>query len=279
MFDFFNVLLQNSFLQHAMLAGVLASLGCGVIGTFVVVKRIGYLVGGIAHTVFGGVGVALYFGQPLFLGAIVAALCSALLIGWISLRWRHHEDTLISAVWVVGMGIGVLFIALTPGYNNNVMSYLFGNILLISTDDIWLMAILDLLIVGIVALFYRHFLLVAFDEEFARLRGIPTTAVYLLLLCLVALTVVLLVKVVGLILVIALLALPAATCAHYSHSVYRIMLGACVLGTIFTSGGIICSYQLDFPAGATIVIFAGTVFFVSSIFSAIRGKSFQSSSA
>jgi zinc transport system permease protein len=266
MTEFIAALLQYDFLQKALFGGLLASIGCGIMGSFVVVKRIGYMAGGISHTVLGGMGIALFLGLAPLGGALIAALLAALLIGWVRLHWREQEDTLIGAVWSVGMAIGILFISRTPGYNVDLMSYLFGNILMVSDRSLWLMLSLDLLVLVAVVLFYRQFLAVSFDEEFARLRGVPVGFFYLLLLCLVALTVVLLIQVVGLILVIALLTLPAAIAAQYVHTLGRMMVLATLLGMLFTVGGLAISYQPDLPAGATIILLAGISYLLSTLF-------------
>ena len=269
MSEFITALTDHAFLRTALLAGLLASIGCGVIGTYVVVKRIAFLAGGIAHSVLGGMGAALYFGFDPLLGALIAALVSALIIGGVRLAWSAQEDTLVGALWAIGMAVGILFIAKTPGYSTDLMSYLFGNILLVPQRDLWLMAGLDLALVLTVALFYRQFLAVSFDEEFARLRGVPVTFVYLLLLCLVAITVVLLIQVVGLILVIALLTLPAAVAGHYVHSLGGMMVIATLLGIGFTSGGLALSYTPDLPAGPTIILLAGAVYVASAVLSGL----------
>lgn len=265
--DFINALLQHSFLQMALLAGLLAGMGCGVMGSYVVVKRIGYMAGGISHSVLGGMGAALFFGFSPTLGALLAAIGAALAIGWIKLRWRAQEDTLIGALWAIGMSIGVVFISRTPGYSTDLMSYLFGNILLVSREQLWEMVLLDALVITLVLAFYRQFLAISFDEEFARLRGVPVTPFYLLFLCLVAITVVMQVQVVGLVLVIALLTLPAAIAGHYIHTMGHMMLIASVLGALLTSAGIAVSWQLDMPAGATIIILAGVVYLLSAVIS------------
>ncbi len=262
-----NAILEYGFLQSALLAGLLASVGCGVMGSYVVVKRIGYMAGGISHSVLGGMGAALFFGFAPMKGALVAAITAALLIGWIKLRWRAREDTLIGAMWAMGMSIGILFISRTPGYSTDLVSYLFGNILLVSQAQIREMAALDLLVIGMVLAFYRQFLAVSFDEEFARLRGVPVNFFYLLFLCLVALTVVLLVQVVGLVLVIALLTLPAAIAGHYIHTMGRMMVAASILGMAFTTTGIMVSYYLDLPTGAVIILLAGGAYLISTAFS------------
>lgn len=267
---FFSTLVHEAFLQNAVLGGVLASIGCGIMGTYVLVKRITFLAGGISHTALGGMGIAYFFGKMPIYGALAAALVAALLIGWASLRRRENEDTLIGAFWAIGMAVGVLFISRTPGYNVDLMSYLFGNILLVRAVDLWLMAALDVIIVLVVIAFYNQFLAVCFDARFARLRGVPVDFFYLLLLCLVALTVVLLIQVVGLILVIALLTLPAAIAAQCVKSLKSRMAVATLLGIAFTGFGLFMAYQLDFPAGASIILLAGSVYLLINL--AIGGK-------
>ena len=262
---FLAALATQSFLQHALAAGVLASIACGIVGSYVVVKRIGYLAGGVAHTVLGGMGVAYFLGRSPIGGALVAALLAAAIIGWVNLRLRQHEDTIIGALWAVGMAIGVLFISRTPGYNVDLMSYLFGNILMVPREDLLLMAGLDAVIVALVVLFRKQFLAVCFDEEFARLRGVPVGLFYLLLLWMVALTVVILIQVVGLILVLALLTLPAAIAGQYTRTLAAMMLVATLLGMAFTGAGLALSYEPDLPAGATIILLAGVVYLFSAL--------------
>lgn len=263
--DFFSALMQHSFLQVAVATALLASIGCGVMGSYVVVKRIAFLAGGIAHSVLGGMGAAVYFGFEPLHGALPTAVAAALLIGWVRLRWKAQEDTLISAMWAIGMAIGVLFIAKAPGYQADLMSYLFGNILLVPEESLWFMIALDILLLTIVTIYHRQFLAVVFDEEFARLRGVPVGFFYLLLLVLVAVTVVLLIQVVGLILVLALLTLPAAVASHYVHSLTRMMLIATVLGALLSVMGLAFSYGPDLPAGPVIILFAGGVYVVSAL--------------
>jgi zinc transport system permease protein len=264
---FFTALSQHAFLQTAVAAALLASIGCGVMGTYVVVKRIAFIAGGIAHSVLGGMGAAVYFGLDPLHGALPSAVAAALLIGWVRLHWRAQEDTLISAMWAIGMAIGVLFIAKAPGYQTDLTSYLFGNILLVPSGSLWFMVALDLLLLIIVAAFHRQFLAVVFDEEFARLRGVPVGFFYLLLLILVAVTVVLLIQVVGLILVLALLTLPAAVAGHYVHSLGRMMLIATLLSAVLSIAGLALSYGPDLPAGPTIILLAGGVYVSSALIS------------
>jgi len=268
MTEFVTALQQQAFLQYALLTGILAGIACGVIGTYVVTRRITYIAGGIAHSVLAGLGAARYcqtvFGwewlNPLY-GAVVAALVAALVIGFVSL-WsaKEREDTVIGAVWAIGMAIGILFIFKTPGYNEDLTSYLFGNILMVSSDDLWLIVGLDALVVVMGVLFYNQLLAVCFDEEFARLRGVHVEFYYLLLLCLTALTVVLLVTVVGIVMVIALLTLPVAVAGHFAKKLWQMMALSAILTILLNSLGLFLSYGPDLPAGATTIVLAGAVY-------------------
>ena len=260
------------FMQYALLACLLASVGCGVIGTYVVVKRIGFMAGGIAHTLLAGMGIAYFFGASPMLGAMIVALVSALLIGLIKLRWRQDEDILIAAFWSVGMAVGILFISRTEGYGVDLMSYLFGNILLVSTRDLAFMLLLDIMIVTAVVVFYKQFQAMAFDEEFASLRNVHVELIYLIMLCLVALTVVLLINIVGLILIIALLVLPAASAGLFAPSVARMMLMSVLLSMVITVSGLTLSYGPDLPAGSTIVVVAGLVYSAALLIKRWRNK-------
>lgn len=263
MAEFLSALQAHSFLQHALLAGILASIGCGVIGTFVVVRRIGFLAGGIAHAVLAGMGIVYFFGGPPLYGAVPAALVSALLIALINRRFSQYEDTLVAALWSLGIAIGIIFITRTPGYSVDLLGYLFGNILLVTSADLILMAGLDVLILGFVVLFYKPLLAICFDEEFAQVRGIRVELFHVLLLCMVSLTVVLLVKVVGLILVMALLTLPAAAALQFSRSLLPIMGLAVIFGALICSVGLGLSYAPDLPAGATMVVTASVFYMLA----------------
>ena len=260
-------------MQNAIAGGILASVACGAIGSYVVVKKIGYLAGGIAHAVLGGMGIAYYLGRSPVEGALVSAIVFAFILGWVSLRMQQQEDTIIGALWAGGMAVGILFISQTPGYNVDLMSFLFGNILMIASEDLYWIAGLDLIILVIVFLFYKQFISVSFDEEFARLRGIPVERFYLLFLSLVALTVVILIQIVGLILVIALLTLPAAIAGLYVRSLSLMMILAALFGMIFTTGGLAISYQPDLPPGPTIILLAGAFYLISLILNRIKRKS------
>jgi len=263
--EFLQALTQHGFLQNAVLASVLASSACGMVGTYVVVKRIGFLAGGIAHAVLGGMGAALFFGFLPMLGALVTAVVAALVLGLVKLHAREQEDILISAFWAAGMAVGILFISQTPGYQVDLITYLFGNVLLVSNQQLLMMLILNVVLVITIILFYKQFTAITFDEEFARLRGLPVTALYLTLLCLTAVSIVLMIQVVGLILVIALLTLPAAISQHYTQTMKSMMGLAVVLGTLFCFTGLGVSYSLDVPSGATIILVTALAYLILTV--------------
>ncbi|KUK99031.1 MAG: membrane protein [Methanoculleus marisnigri] len=242
------------FFRNALLAGVLASIACGIIGTYVVVRRMVSVSGGISHAAFGGVGLGYYLGIDPLLGATVFTVATALGMGALEIRARQQMDTIIGAVWAAGMALGILFVYLTPGFAPDLFSYLFGNILLVPRGDILLMAVLVVIIVAIVGLFYLEFQAVTFDPDYARVMNLPVERLSLLLLVLVALTVVMLIRVVGIILVIALLTIPAAISRLYTGRVWSMMLLATGLGALFTLIGIGLSYVLNVPSGATIIL-------------------------
>jgi zinc transport system permease protein len=204
--------------------------------------------------------------EPVY-GAVVAALLSALLIGLVSLHAKQREDTVIGAIWSIGMAVGLLFIAKTPGYVEP-MSYLFGNILLLTRDDIWMVFGLDLIIVLAGITFYHKLLAVCFDEEFAQLRGIPVQLYYLVLLGMTALTIVLLVRVVGIVMVVALLTLPAAIASYFVRCLWQMMVLATILCMLFIGSGLSISFNADLPAGPSIIMVAGLVYIlIASVFS------------
>jgi len=259
---------QNGFLRAALLACLLSSVACGVIGTYVVTRRISYIAAAIAHSVLGGIGAVRYLSvvygwtwlDPMAHGAVAAAVLAALVIGLVSIYGKEREDTVIGAVWVVGMAVGVLFFFKTPGYNSDLISYLFGNILLVSRGDLVLIAVLDAVVVGVGLLFRKQLFAVCFDEEFARVRGLRVEAWYLLLLVLTALTVVLLVHVVGIVLVIALLTLPVAVAGRLAGRLGGMMALASVVAAVLTCLGLAVSYGPDLPAGATIIVLTAALY-------------------
>ncbi|HID10133.1 MAG TPA: metal ABC transporter permease [Candidatus Latescibacteria bacterium] len=254
-------LLQFEFLRNALIAGVLASVVCGIIGPYVVVNRIVFISGGISHAAFGGIGLGYILGINPIWGAISFALASALGMGLVVKRTRLPEDTVIGILWAGGMALGVIFIGLSPGYAPD----LFGNILTVPYSDIILMLALCSIVISVVFLLYKEFLATSFDEEFATVVGVPVRSMYLVLLCLIALTVVVLIRIVGIVLVIALLTIPAAISRQFTRNLKRMMLLSVVLGVIFTFCGLWLSVVLDIASGATIILVSAASFLICSL--------------
>ena len=280
MTEFFAALVDPNlpFFRYAVLTGIFASIPFGMIGTYVVVRRISYIAGAISHCILGGIGAGLYLQNALGIawfgplqGAIVVALLASVILAMVSLYARQREDSVIGALWAVGMAIGLLFIARTPGYTDP-MSYLFGNILLITRADLFFVIGLDVLVIGVIGFFYNTFLALCFDEEYAQLRGIRTHWLYLLLLCLVALTIVLLVRVVGIVMVIALLTLPAAIAGNFARNILQMMILATLFCTIFILAGLGASYSLDLPSGPVIIMVAAATYLITIIGMKLFGR-------
>ena len=273
MSDFWQALMDPDagFLRTALLMGLLASFAFGMTGSLVVVKRISYVAGAISHAVLGGIGAALYFQRahgiewmhPL-LGALIAALMAALVISWIRSTGFDREDSVIGAVWAVGMATGLVFIAKTPGFVDP-MSYLFGNILILSTTDLVLVGVMDAVLLIVMIFGYNRLQALCFDEEQARLRGLNVTAYYTVLLCIIACTVVLLVSVVGVVLVVALLTIPAAMSSRSARSLAGMMIVSSLLTMVFVSIGIAFSFISDWPVGPTIILIAGAAYLGLSV--------------
>lgn len=269
MSEFLEAVRQHAFMRNALLAGLLASVACGLVGTYVVTRRISLIAGSLAHSVLGGMGIAYYLRvvngwrwlHPLH-GAVAAALVAAVTISIVRIHAREREDTVISALWAIGMAIGVMFIFQTPGYKSDLLTYLFGNIVMADTHALKLLVALDGLIVVAAVLFYNQLLAVCFDEEFAKLRGVRVTTYYTLLLCLTSLTIVTLIYVVGIVLVIALLTLPVAVAGRFSKRLWEMMVISAVLSAALTTTGLAVSYGSNLPAGATTVLLAAGAYIV-----------------
>ena len=262
--------LSYPFFQRALVAGLLASVACGVVGSLVVVRRIASISGGLSHAAFGGVGLGFLVGFDPLLGALGFGVASALGIGVAELRLRQGMDTLIAMIWAVGMALGIVFVSLAPGEPPDLLGYLFGNILLVSPKYLLLVLVLDVMIVAVVAALFRKLRAVSFDEEFAWVIGVPVAPLFLLLLTLVALTVVILIRVVGVILVIALLTIPAAIARHWTDHLSRMMVLATMIGASSIALGLFLTYGLsagsgiDLPTGPAIILLAALLFGLSA---------------
>lgn len=265
-------LLNYQFLQNAIVAGLLSSVVCGMIGVIVIEKKLVMLSGGIAHTSYGGVGLGYLLGFEPILGAFLFAIGGALAIGRINRKKTTHSDVVIGLFWSFGMALGILFIALTPGYPPDITSYLFGNILSVTRNDIILMMCLTLLVLVAVAVLYDTWKAYLFDEEFATVMGIRTDRLNYLLLILVAMTVVVLIRVVGIILVLALLTAPAAIAGLITNSFGRRILYSILFGAFFCLAGLWLSYTLNIASGACIVILSAACYFIMYTINAVRSK-------
>jgi zinc transport system permease protein len=252
--------LQYEFMRNALAAGLLASVICGIMGTLVVVNRIVFLSGGIAHAAFGGIGLSFFLGWPYLFGTLGFSIAAAMVMAAVSLKARHRADTIIGVIWAIGMAFGIILLDLTPGYNVDLMSYLFGSILTVPGADLWVMLTVGALIGGFVIYFYKDLLAISYDEEFARIRGVPIRALYFALIGLLAVTIVLIIRIVGLILVIALLTIPPFMVEKYAKSLFQMMIGSSLLGALFTIFGLWLSYAFDLTSGASIILVAGIAF-------------------
>jgi len=264
--------LQFGFMQRALLAGTLVSIACGIIGTYVVINRIVFISGGIAHAAYGGIGLGYFLNQSPVLGAIVFSVASALGMGIVQRKAKERADTIIGVMWAIGMALGIVFIDLTPGYAADLMSYLFGSILTVPASDLVIIATLDAVIVTLMLLFYKELLAISFDETFARIENVPVDAIYLVLLCMIALTVVMMMRVVGLIMVIAMLTIPAAISGQFVKDMKKMMVLSSILGVLFTTTGLWLSYALNLTSGATIILVSGTAYVLSLVGKSIASR-------
>lgn len=265
-------ILSYTFFQNALLIGLLSGIACGIIGSFVVVKKISFISGSIAHASFGGIGIAYFLGFNPVLGALLFSILSALGIGIISHKNQSQEDASIGAIWAIGMAVGLVFIYLTPGYAADLMSYLFGNILLSTQNDLLYVFILDVLIILSVGVLFKWLVAMIFDEEFSRVTNIKVFPLYLFLLVLVAMSVVVLIRSVGVILVIALLTLPAASAQLISKRFNIIIYIAICLAVFSNLFGIFLSYYLNLPSGPVVIFTAAIIYFLIWLYRNINFK-------
>ena len=256
-----SALFEYQFMQNAFIASILASIVCGIIGVIVLEKKLVMMSGGIAHTAYGGVGLGYLLGFEPIIGAFLFSVSAALGIGAIKRRGGVQSDVIIGLFWSLGMALGIVFIALMPGYPPDLNSYLFGNILSVTKADLYLMIILSFLVVFIVIALFNDWKAYLFDEEFASIIGIKTVFLEYLLLILVAMTVVVLIRVAGIILVLALLTAPSAMASIFSKRLKSRMIFAVIFGVFFCISGLWISYKLNIASGACIVILSVVCYF------------------
>lgn len=259
-----QIMFSYDFMRNALYASLLVGVACGLIGTLVVLNRIVFLGGGIAHAAYGGIGLAYYFGQDPMLGAILFSILSALGMGLVHLRTKARSDTLIGVMWSIGMAIGIIFVSLTPGFKADLMSYLFGSLLAVSGADLRLMAVVVLLVIAFVVLLYRSLQAISFDETFSTVRNLPVAVLYLVMLVMIGLTVVVAMRVVGLIMVIAMLTIPPATANLFLKDMKGMMLLSIGLGWLFSTIGLIVSFALNLQAGSVIIVVASLSYLLAA---------------
>ncbi|MBN1662041.1 MAG: metal ABC transporter permease [Deltaproteobacteria bacterium] len=264
--------LQLEFMQNALTAGILISVVCGIIGTLVVVNRIVFLAGGIAHAAYGGIGLAYFMGWPYLTGTVGFSLFSAGVMAAVTLKAKHRVDAMVGVIWAVGMAVGIILLDLTPGYNVDLMSFLFGSILAVPRSDLWQMAVMGVVVFVVVVYYYNDFLAMSYDDEFARLRNVPVTFLYCLLLGMIAVAVVMIIRVVGLILVIALLTIPPFIAEKFTRSLRTMMIASSILSCMFTVTGLFLSYALNLTSGATIILVAAAGFFISALWEIFKHR-------
>lgn len=246
-------LLDYTFFRNALWGSLLASIACGIIGSYVVARRMVFISGGITHASFGGIGIGFYFGFNPVISALIFSVLSAFGIQWLSKNQNVREDSAIAVFWSLGMALGIILIFLSPGYAPNLSEYLFGNILTISQTDILLLAILSVVLVLFFTIFYRSILNTSFDKEFAKTRGVPVAFLEYTLIMLVAVTIVLSIRLVGIVLLISLLTVPQMTANIFTNRFYKIMLGSVVISFVGSVTGLLLSYFLNVPSGAFII--------------------------
>jgi zinc transport system permease protein len=267
--------LQFDFMRNAIAAGLLASIICGIMGTLVVVNRIVFLSGGIAHAAYGGIGLAFYFKWPYLPSTIGFSVFAAMVMAAISYTVKHRADTIIGVIWALGMAFGIILIDMTPGYNVDLMSYLFGSILTVPKSDLAIMAVVGVIMTALIVYFYQDLLAMSYDEEFAQIRGVPVKMLYFGLIGMLAVTIVLVIQVVGLILVIALLTIPPFIVEKYANSLVQMMVASSLLGAVFTVTGLWLSYRYNLTSGASIIMVSGIVFLISLVVDKIRAAALK----
>ncbi len=258
-------LFNYTFLNHAFIAAILSSIICGILGTYIVTKRMVFISGGITHASFGGIGIAFYLGLPPFAGAIIFAILTGLGIELISQKGKVRNDSSIGILWSLGMAIGIIFVYLTPGFAPNLMSYLFGSIITVSFYELVVMAILTVIVILFFTVFYRKVLFFAFDEQFARAQKAPVNIISYTIIVLIALGIVINIKIAGIILVMSMLTLPQNTANLFTNSYKKIMILSVIISFVGTISGLLGSFWLSIPSGAAIIFTLAALFFIAKL--------------
>jgi len=270
--EFFAELFEYTFINHALLAAMFSSIICGILGTYIVTKRMVFITGGITHASFGGIGMAFYFGLAPFAGAVFFAIISALGIEWFSKKGDIRNDSTIGILWSLGMAIGIIFVYITPGFTPNLMSYLFGSILTVSTSELYIMASLTVVVSLFFYFFYRPILFFAFDENFAKSQKAPIGFVNYTIMLLIAFGIVINIKIAGIILVMSMLTLPQNTANLFSNNFKQIIIYSILISFVGTLAGLAGSFWLGVPSGASIIFTLTLMFFVAKTVKAVLNK-------
>ena len=258
-------LFQYTFFQHALWGSLFASIACGIIGTYIVTRRLVFISGGITHASFGGIGIGLYAGISPLLSAAIFSVLSAFGVEWLSKRSDMREDSAIAVFWTFGMAVGIIFSFLAPGFTPELSSFLFGNILTITATDILMLALLSITLCLFFGLFLKPIVSIAFDREFARSQRMPVTFFEYALMMFIALTIVACLRMVGIVLAISLLTLPQMTANLFTYNFKRIILLSIGIGFLSCVGGLLLSYQLQVPSGASIIFISILIYAIAKI--------------
>ena len=266
--EFFIDIFQYQYLANALLAAIFAGIMGGIVGTYIVARRMVFLCGGITHASFGGLGIALYAGVAPTFGALVFAILSAFGIEWATEKGKIREDSAIGIIWSIGMAVGALFMSLAPGYTSgDLTSYMFGSIITVSTTEVIILGIFTLLCVIGISLWWRPIMQIAFDRDFAKSQGIPTSTISYILSMIVAITIVLAIKIMGIVLLLSLFTIPAVTANIITKAYNKITIIATIIAVVGAVAGLICSYTWEITPGTCIIFILGAMLFVTKILS------------
>lgn len=265
-------LLQYAFFRYALLGSLLTAVACGIVGTYIVARRLVFISGGITHASFGGLGLGFFLHINPVLTALVFAVLSAFGVEWMSKKQGVREDSAIAGFWALGMALGVIFIFLTPGYTPDLSAFLFGNILTISRTDLYWIAGLAVALVAVFTLFFREILYVAFDSDFARTQGLPVRRIEYVMMLFVSVTIVLSIRLVGIMLLMSLLTLPQMTVNLFTSDFRRIIFGSVGIGFLGCVAGLVLSYFLNVPSGAFIILVLVTIFLIAKAGQAVSAS-------
>ena len=261
-------ILQHSFFQHALLGSLFLCIACGIVGTYIVARRLVFISGGITHASFGGLGLGFWLGINPIVSALIFSIAAAFSVEWLSKKQDIREDSAIAAVWSLGMALGVIFIFLTPGYTPNISTYLFGNILTITRGDLWFVGALALGLILLFVFFYNAILYTAFDREFAQTKGISVRWIENGMMLAIAITIVCSIRLVGIMLLLSLLTIPQMTANLFSNQFRYIILYSILIGLIGCITGLFLSYYINVPSGAAIIFVEVVVFLVCKLLNA-----------